>query len=183
MGEYMSTFKDLYNEQITNSLMEKFNYSSKMEIPKLEKIVINMGVGEAAHDSKFIEAAVKDLELIAGQKPVVTKARKSIAGFKLREGQVIGAKVTLRGENMYNFMEKLIKIALPRVRDFRGVSKTAFDGKGNYTLGIKEQIIFPEIEYDQVLKIRGMDIVFVTTAKSNEEAFELLSGFGMPFRK
>ena len=179
----MSTFKKLYNEQITNSLMEKFNYSSKMEIPKLEKIVINMGVGEGAADSKFIEAAVKDLEAIAGQKPVVTRARKSIAGFKIREGQVIGAKVTLRGENMYTFMEKLIKIALPRVRDFRGVSKTAFDGKGNYTLGVKEQIIFPEIEYDQVLKIRGMDIVFVTTAKSNEEAYELLSGFGMPFRK
>ena len=183
MGEDMSTFKKLYNEQITNSLMEKFNYSSKMEIPKLEKVVINMGVGEGAADSKFIEAAVKDLELIAGQKPVVTRARKSIAGFKIREGQVIGAKVTLRGENMYTFMEKLIKIALPRVRDFRGVSKTAFDGKGNYTLGVKEQIIFPEIEYDQVLKVRGMDIVFVTTAKSNEEAFELLSGFGMPFRK
>lgn len=179
----MSTFKKLYNEEITDSLMKKFNYSSKMEIPKLEKIVINMGVGEAAHDSKFIEAAVKDLELIAGQKPVVTKARKSIAGFKLREGQVIGTKVTLRGENMYNFMEKLIKVALPRVRDFRGVSKNAFDGKGNYTLGIKEQIIFPEIEYDQVLKVRGMDIVFVTTAKTNEEAFELLNGFGMPFRK
>lgn len=179
----MSTFKKLYNEQITNSLMEKFNYSSKMEIPKLEKIVINMGVGEGAADSKFIEAAVKDLEAIAGQKPVVTRARKSIAGFKIREGQVIGAKVTLRGENMYTFMEKLIKVALPRVRDFRGVSKTAFDGKGNYTLGVKEQIIFPEIEYDQVLKIRGMDIVFVTTAKSNEEAYELLSGFGMPFRK
>ena len=179
----MSTFKKLYNEEITDSLMKKFNYSSKMEIPKLEKIVINMGVGEAAHDSKFIEAAVKDLELIAGQKPVVTKARKSIAGFKLREGQVIGAKVTLRGENMYNFMEKLIKVALPRVRDFRGVSKNAFDGKGNYTLGIKEQIIFPEIEYDQVLKVRGMDIVFVTTAKTNEEAFELLNGFGMTFRK
>ena len=154
MGENMSTFKELYNEQITNSLMEKFNYSSKMEVPKLEKIVINMGVGEASKDSKFIEAAVKDLELIAGQKPVVTKARKSIAGFKIREGQVIGAKVTLRGDNMYNFMEKLIKIALPRVRDFRGISKTAFDGKGNYTLGIKEQIIFPEIEYDQILKIR-----------------------------
>ena len=169
MGENMSTFKELYNEQITNSLMEKFNYSSKMEVPKLEKIVINMGVGEASKDSKFIEAAVKDLELIAG--------------FKIREGQVIGAKVTLRGDNMYNFMEKLIKIALPRVRDFRGISKTAFDGKGNYTLGIKEQIIFPEIEYDQILKIRGMDIVFVTTAKTNEEAFELLSGFGMPFRK
>lgn len=179
----MSTFKKLYNEEIANNLMKKFNYSSKMEIPKLDKIVINMGVGEAAHDSKFIEAAVKDLELISGQKPVVTKARKSIAGFKLREGQVIGAKVTLRGENMYDFMEKLIKIALPRVRDFRGVSKNAFDGKGNYTLGIKEQIIFPEIEYDQVLKVRGMDIVFVTTAKTNEEAFELLSGFGMPFRK
>ena len=183
MGEDMSTFKKLYNEQITNSLMEKFNYSSKMEIPKLEKIVINMGVGEASVDSKYIEAAVKDLELIAGQKPVVTRARKSIAGFKIREGQVIGAKVTLRGESMYTFMEKLVKIALPRVRDFRGVSKTAFDGKGNYTLGVKEQIIFPEIEYDQVLKIRGMDIVFVTTAKTNEEAYELLSGFGMPFRK
>jgi large subunit ribosomal protein L5 len=154
-----------------------------MEVPKLEKIVINMGVGEASVDSKFMEAAVKDLELIAGQKPVVTKARKSIAGFKIREGQTIGAKVTLRGENMYTFMEKLIKIALPRVRDFRGVSKTAFDGKGNYTLGVKEQIIFPEIEYDQILKLRGMDIVFVTTANTNEEAFELLSGFGMPFRK
>ena len=179
----MSTFKKLYNEQIADSLMKKFNYSSKMEVPKLEKIVINMGVGEASVDSKFIEAAVKDLELIAGQKPVVTKARKSIAGFKIREGQTIGAKVTLRGENMYNFLEKLIKIALPRVRDFRGVSKTAFDGKGNYTLGVKEQIIFPEIEYDQILKLRGMDIVFVTTAKTNEEAFELLSGFGMPFRK
>ena len=179
----MSTFKKLYNEQIIDSLMKKFNYSSVMEAPKLEKIVINMGVGEASTDSKFIEAAVKDLELISGQKPVVTRARKSIAGFKIREGQVIGAKVTLRGENMYNFMEKLIKVSLPRVRDFRGVSKNAFDGKGNYTLGIKEQIIFPEIEYDQVLKVRGMDIVFVTTAKTNEEAFELLSGFGMPFRK
>ena len=179
----MSTFKKLYNEQIADSLMNKFNYASKMEVPKLEKIVINMGVGEASVDSKFMEAAVKDLELIAGQKPVVTKARKSIAGFKIREGQTIGAKVTLRGENMYTFMEKLIKIALPRVRDFRGVSKTAFDGKGNYTLGVKEQIIFPEIEYDQILKLRGMDIVFVTTAKSNEEAFELLNGFGMPFRK
>ncbi len=179
----MSTFKKLYNEQIADSLMKKFNYTSKMEVPKIDKIVINMGVGEASVDSKYIEAAVKDLELIAGQKPVVTKARKSIAGFKIREGQTIGAKVTLRGENMYTFMEKLIKIALPRVRDFRGVSKTAFDGKGNYTLGVKEQIIFPEIEYDQILKLRGMDIVFVTTAKTNEEAFELLSGFGMPFRK
>ena len=179
----MSTYKKLYNEEIAPALMSKFNYDSKMEIPKIEKIVINMGVGEAARDSKFIEAAVKDLELISGQKPVITKARKSIAGFKIREGQEIGAKVTLRGEKMYNFMEKLIKISLPRVRDFRGVSNKAFDGKGNYTLGIKEQIIFPEIEYDQVLKVRGMDIVFVTTAKTNEEALELLSGFGMPFRK
>jgi len=163
--------------------MKQFNYKSVMEIPKLEKIVINMGVGEASHDSKFMEAALKDLEAISGQKPVVTKARKSIAGFKIREGQAIGAKVTLRGENMYNFMEKLIKIGLPRVRDFRGVSRSAFDGRGNYTLGIKEQAIFPEIEYDQILKLRGMDVVFVTTAKTNEEALELLSGFGMPFRK
>lgn len=179
----MSTYKELYNKEIVDSLMKKFNYSSKMEVPKIEKIVVNMGVGEASHDSKFIEAAVKDLEIITGQKPVVTKARKSIAGFKIREGQVIGCKVTLHGENMYNFLEKLIKISLPRVRDFRGVSKTAFDGKGNYTLGIKEQIIFPEIEYDQILKVRGMDIVIVTTAKTNEEAFELLNAFGMPFRK
>ena len=179
----MSTFKKLYNDEIKDSLMKKFNYKSVMEIPKLEKIVINMGVGEASHDSKFMEAALKDLEALSGQKPVVTKARKSIAGFKIREGQAIGAKVTLRGENMYNFMEKLIKIGLPRVRDFRGVSRTAFDGRGNYTLGIKEQAIFPEIEYDQILKLRGMDIVFVTTAKTNEEALELLSGFGMPFRK
>ena len=179
----MSTFKKLYNEQIKDSLMKQFNYKSIMEVPKLEKIVVNMGVGESSHDSKFMEAALKDLEAITGQKPVVTKARKSIAGFKIREGQAIGAKVTLRGENMYNFMEKLIKIGLPRVRDFRGVSRTAFDGRGNYTLGIKEQAIFPEIEYDQILKLRGMDVVFVTTAKTNEEALELLSGFGMPFRK
>ena len=179
----MSNFKKLYDEQIKNDLMKEHNYKSVMQVPKLEKIVINMGVGEGSKDDKFIQAALADLELIAGQKPVVTKARKSIAGFKIREGQTIGAKVTLRGENMYNFMEKLIKIALPRVRDFRGVSKTAFDGKGNYTLGVKEQIIFPEIEYDQILKLRGMDIVFVTTAKTNEEAYELLSGFGMPFRK
>ena len=163
--------------------MKQFNYKSIMEVPKLEKIVVNMGVGEASHDSKYMEAALKDLEAITGQKAVVTKARKSIAGFKIREGQAIGAKVTLRGENMYTFMEKLIKIGLPRVRDFRGVSRTAFDGRGNYTLGIKEQAIFPEIEYDQILKLRGMDIVFVTTAKTNEEALELLSGFGMPFRK
>ena len=179
----MSNLKELYNEEITASLMKEYNYSSKMEVPKLEKIVVNMGVGDGAHDTKFIEAAVKDLEAITGQKPVVTKARKSIAGFKLREGQPIGCKVTLRGENMYNFMDKLIKLALPRVRDFRGISKTAFDGRGNYTLGIKEQLIFPEINYDEVVKVTGMDIVFVTTAKTNEEALHLLNAFGLPFRK
>ena len=178
----MSNFKELYNKEIKNNLMKEFNYKSIMEVPKLEKIVINMGVGEGSHDIKFIEAAQKDLELIAGQKAVITNARKSIAGFKLREGQPVGVKVTLRGENMYIFMEKLIKIGLPRVRDFRGVSNNAFDGKGNYTLGIKEQLIFPEIEYDNVYKIRGMDIVFVTTAKTNDEARALLKAFGMPFK-
>lgn len=178
----MSNFKKLYNEEIVPALTKEFNYSTVMQVPKLEKIVINMGVGEGSKDSKFIEAAVKDLELISGQKPIVTKARKSIAGFKLREGQPVGTKVTLRGENMYYFFEKLVKIALPRVRDFRGISKTAFDGKGNYTLGVKEQLVFPEIEYDNVLKVRGMDIVFVTTAKSNQEAEALLRAFGMPFR-
>lgn len=179
----MSNFKDLYNKEITKALHDEFKYTSSMEIPKLEKIVINMGVGEGSKDDKFIEAAVKDLELIAGQKPVVTKAKKSIAGFKLREGQPVGVKVTLRGENMYNFMEKLIKVALPRVRDFHGISKTAFDGKGNYTLGIKEQLIFPEIEYDKVDKARGMDVVFVTTAKTDEEAKALLEMLGMPFQE
>ena len=179
----MSNLKELYNKEITASLMKEYNYSSKMEVPKLAKIVVNMGVGDGAHDTKFIEAAVKDLEEITGQKPVVTKARKSIAGFKLREGQPIGCKVTLRGESMYNFMDKLIKLALPRVRDFRGISKTAFDGRGNYTLGIKEQLIFPEINYDEVVKVTGMDIVFVTTAKTNEEALHLLNAFGLPFRK
>ena len=179
----MSNLKESYNKEITASLMKDYNYSSKKEVPKLEKIVVNMGVGDGAHDTKFIEAAVKDLEAITGQKPVVTKARKSIAGFKLREGQPIGCKVTLRGENMYNFMDKLIKLALPRVRDFRGISKTAFDGRGNYTLGIKEQLIFPEINYDEVVKVTGMDIVFVTTAKTNEEALHLLNAFGLPFRK
>ena len=183
MGDYMSNFKKLYNDEIKKELMKEFSYKSVMEVPKLDKIVINMGIGEGAHDDKFIEAAMKDLEIITGQKPVVTKARKSIAGFKLREGNPIGVKVTLRGENMYTFMEKLIKVSLPRVRDFRGISKHAFDGKGNYTLGIKEQLIFPEIVYDDVVKVRGMDIVFVTTAKSNEEAFGLLSKFGMPFKK
>ena len=178
----MSNFKDLYNKEITKALHDEFGYTSKMEIPKLEKIVINMGVGEGSKDDKFIEAAAKDLEIIAGQKAVVTKAKKSIAGFKLREGQPVGVKVTLRGENMYNFMEKLIKVALPRVRDFHGISKTAFDGHGNYTLGIKEQLIFPEIEYDNVYKVRGMDIIFVTTAKTNKEAEALLKAFGMPYR-
>ena len=179
----MNRLIEKYNNEIVPSLREKYNYASVMEVPKLEKIVVNMGVGDGAHDTKFIEAAVKDLEAITGQKPVVTKARKSIAGFKLREGQPIGCKVTLRGENMYNFMDKLIKLALPRVRDFRGISKTAFDGRGNYTLGIKEQLIFPEINYDEVVKVTGMDIVFVTTAKTNEEALHLLNAFGLPFRK
>ena len=179
----MNSLKELYNKEITKNLKEKFNYSSSMEIPKLEKIVVNIGVGDGSHDEKMIEAAASDLEVITGQHPVVTKAKKSIAGFELREGQPIGTKVTLRGENMYIFLEKLITVALPRVRDFRGVSPKAFDGKGNYTLGIKDQLIFPEIEYDNVVKLRGMDIVFVTTAKTNEEALELLKGFGIPFRK
>lgn len=178
----MSNLKKLYNEEIVKTLMKEYNYSTVMQVPRLDKIVINMGIGEGAHDSKFIEAAVKDLTLIAGQKPVITKARKSIAGFKLREGNNVGAKVTLRGENMYYFLEKLIKVALPRVRDFHGVSPKSFDGNGNYSLGIKEQLIFPEIEYDDVLKIRGMDIIFVTTAKTNDEARSLLKAFGMPFR-
>lgn len=178
----MSNFKTLYNEKIVPALMKEHNYATIMAVPKLEKIVINMGVGEGSKDEKFIEAALKDLEAIAGQKAVVTLARKSIAGFKIREGQPVGVKVTLRGENMYNFFEKLVKIGLPRVRDFRGVSGHSFDGKGNYTIGIKEQLIFPEIEYDNVVKVRGMDIIFVTTAKSNEEAKSLLAGFGMPFK-
>ena len=178
----MSNFKTLYEKEIKDSLMKEYNYATVMQVPKITKIVINMGVGEGSNDSKFIDAAVKDLTLITGQKPIVTKARKSIAGFKLREGQPIGVKVTLRGENMYAFLEKLIKIALPRVRDFRGVSPKSFDGKGNYTLGVKEQLIFPEINYDDVLKIRGMDIVIVTTANTNDEARSLLKAFGMPFR-
>jgi len=178
----MSNFKKLYNEKIVPELMKEYNYTTVMAVPKLEKIVVNMGVGEGSKDEKFITAAVEDLKAITGQKPVVTKARKSIANFKLRAGQPVGVKVTLRGENMYYFMEKLIKVGLPRVRDFRGVSGHAFDGKGNYTIGIKEQLIFPEIEYDNVVKVRGMDIIFVTTAKSNEEAKSLLKGFGMPFK-
>lgn len=178
----MNRLKEKYLNEIVPSLQKKHNYKSVMEVPKLEKVVINIGVGDATSNSKLIEAAVKDLELISGQHPVITKARKSIAGFKVREGQAIGCKVTLRGENMYNFIDKLISIALPRVRDFRGVSPKAFDGRGNYTMGIKEQLIFSEIDYDNVVKVRGMDIVFVTTAKSNEEAFDLLSELGIPFR-
>ncbi|MBQ7136953.1 MAG: 50S ribosomal protein L5 [Bacilli bacterium] len=179
----MNRLKEKYLNEIVPSLTSKYNYKTVMEVPKLEKVVINIGVGDATTNSKLLEAAVKELELISGQKPVITKAKKSIAGFKLREGQSIGCKVTLRGENMFNFIDKLISIGLPRVRDFRGVSPKAFDGRGNYTLGIKEQLIFSEIEYDNVVKVRGMDIVFVTTAKSNEEAYDLLNELGVPFRK
>jgi len=179
----MNHLKEKYNNEIIPSLREKYGYKSVMETPKLDKIVVNMGVGDATTNSKLLEAAMNDLEIITGQKPVATKAKKAIAGFKLREGQAIGCKVTLRGENMYNFLDKLISITLPRVRDFRGISSKAFDGRGNYTLGLTEQLIFSEIEYDNVVKVRGMDIVFVTTAKTNEEAYDLLKGFGMPFKK
>ena len=179
----MNRLKEMYKEKIVPSLKEQFQYTNIMEVPKLEKIVINMGVGDASANSKMLEAAMADLELISGQKPVITKAKKAIAGFKIREGQGIGCKVTLRGENMYNFLDKLISITLPRVRDFRGISTKSFDGRGNYTLGLNEQLIFSEIEFDNVVKVRGMDIVFVTTAKTNEEALALLKGFGMPFKK
>lgn len=179
----MNRLKAKYNEEIVPNLTKEFNYENIMQVPKLDKIVINMGVGDGASNSKLLEAAVADLEIITGQKPVITKAKKAIAGFKLRAGQGIGCKVTLRGENMYNFLDKLISITLPRVRDFRGISPKSFDGRGNYTLGLNEQLIFSEIEYDNVVKVRGMDIVFVTTAKTNEEALSLLKGFGMPFKK
>ena len=179
----MNRLKEMYDKTIVSDLMSKHNYKNVMEVPKLQKIVVNIGCGDATSNSKLLEAAMKDLEIITGQKPVATKAKKSIAGFKLREGQAIGCKVTLRGENMYNFLDKLISITLPRVRDFRGVSNKAFDGRGNYTLGLTEQLIFSEIEYDNVVKVRGMDIVMVTTAKTNEEAYDLLKGFGMPFKK
>ena len=171
-----------YEQEVRKALLEKYNYSSTMQIPALNKIVINIGVGDATQDGKKLEIAVAELTQITGQKPIITKAKKSIASFKLREGQEIGCKVTLRGVRMWDFYDKLVSIALPRVRDFRGVSGHAFDGKGNYTIGIKEQLIFPEIEYDDVVKVRGMDIIFVTTAKSNEEAKSLLAGFGMPFK-
>jgi large subunit ribosomal protein L5 len=179
----MNRLQEKYVKEIRPALIKKHNYKSSMEAPKVSKIVINMGVGEAVSEPKQLEDAVADMTMIAGQKPVITKAKKSIANFKLREDTPIGCKVTLRGEKMYDFLDKLVNISLPRVRDFRGVSNTAFDGRGNYTLGIKEQIIFPEIEYDKVSKVRGMDIVIVTTAKNNEEAKELLTELGMPFAK
>lgn len=179
----MTRVKELYLNEIMDAMTKKFGYKNKLEVPKLNKIVINMGVGEAKDNSKLLDAAVKDLEIIAGQKVVVTKAKKSVANFKLREGMPIGCKVTLRGDKMYEFADRLINLALPRVRDFRGVNANAFDGRGNYALGIKEQVIFPEIEYDKIDKVRGMDIIFVTTAKTDEEARELLTLFSMPFKK
>ena len=179
----MSRLFEQYNSEINKSMQEKFQYGNVMEIPKLEKIVINIGVGDAVGNAKALEAAVNDLTIISGQKPVITKAKKSIANFKVREGMALGTKVTLRGERMYEFLDKLINAALPRVRDFRGISATAFDGRGNYALGLKEQLIFPEIEYDQVERVTGMDIIVVTTAKTDEEARELLTQFGMPFEK
>ena len=179
----MSRLKETYSNEIVAAMTKKFGYKNIMQVPKLDKIVINMGVGEAKDNAKLLDAAIKDLETIAGQKAVVTRARKSVANFKLREGMPIGCKVTLRGEKMYEFADRLINLALPRVRDFRGVNQNAFDGRGNYALGIKEQLIFPEIEYDKVDKVRGMDIIFLTTAKTDEEARELLTLFGMPFKK
>ena len=179
----MSRLNEKYTSEIRQALQEKFQYKNVMEIPKLKKVVINIGVGDAVGNAKALEAAVNDLTIIAGQKPVITKAKKSIANFKVREGMALGTKVTLRGERMYEFLDKLINVALPRVRDFRGVSATAFDGRGNYALGLKEQLIFPEIEYDQVERVTGMDIIVVTSAKTDEEARELLTLCGMPFEK
>ena len=179
----MNRLMERYQNDVVKSLVEKFNYSSSMQAPKVEKIVLNIGVGDAVSNSKLLDEAVNELTLITRQKPVITRAKKSIAGFKLREGAPIGCKVTLRGERMYEFLDKLVNISLPRVRDFRGVSNNSFDGRGNYTLGIKEQLIFPEINFDKVNKLRGMDIVFVTTAKSDEEGRELLAQLGMPFKK
>jgi large subunit ribosomal protein L5 len=179
----MNRLQAKYKQEVVPALMEKFSYTSVMQAPKVEKIVLNMGIGDAIATPKALDDAVAEMQQIAGQKPVVTKAKKSIANFKLREGMSIGCKVTLRGEKMYEFLDKLVSVSLPRVRDFRGVSKTAFDGRGNYTLGVKEQIIFPEINFDKVTKVRGMDIVIVTTAKTNEEGKELLTALGMPFAK
>ena len=179
----MSRYKDLYKDQIVDGMIKKFGCKNVMEVPKLDKIVLNMGVGEAKDNAKLLETAVRDMEIITGQKAVVTKAKNSVANFKIREGMPIGCKVTLRGEKMYDFLDRLVNLALPRVRDFRGINPNAFDGRGNYALGIKEQLIFPEIEYDKVDKVRGMDIIMVTTAKTDEEARELLTQFGMPFAK
>ena len=179
----MNRLRERYVKEIVPNMQKKFNYKSVMQVPKLDRIVINIGCGDATHNSKLLDAACNDLLQITGQKPVVTKAKKSIAGFKIREGQAIGCKVTLRGERMYNFLDKLISVSLPRVRDFRGLSPKAYDGRGNYTIGIKEQLVFPEIEFDDVVKVRGMDIVLVTTANTNEEAHALLEELGIPFRK
>ena len=179
----MSRLKELYNSEVKAGMVKKFGYKNEMQIPKLEKIVVNMGVGDAKENHKLLDAAINDMQIITGQKAVVCKAKKSVANFKLREGMPIGCKVTLRGEKMYEFADRLINLALPRVRDFRGVNPNAFDGRGNYALGLKEQLIFPEIEYDKVEKVRGMDVIFVTTAKTDEEARELLTQFNMPFTK
>ena len=178
-----SRLKDLYNTEIREQMIKKFGYTNVMQVPKLEKIVVNMGVGEARENEKLLEAAAKDMEIITGQKPVLTKAKKSIANFKIREGMPIGCKVTLRGDRMYEFLDRLVNLALPRVRDFRGVNPNSFDGRGNYAMGIKEQLIFPEIEYDKIDKVRGMDIIFTTTAHTDEEARELLRLFNMPFAR
>ena len=179
----MNRLRQKYENEVKNQMVEKFGYKSVMQIPTIDKIVINMGIGDAVSNSKVLDEAVADLALITGQKPVITRAKKSIAGFRLREGMPIGCKVTLRGERMYDFLDKLVSVSLPRVRDFRGVSKKSFDGRGNYTLGVKEQLIFPEIDFDKVNKVRGMDIVVVTTANTDEEARELLTQLGMPFQK
>ena len=179
----MSRLRDQYENEIKDAMVKKFGYKNVMEIPKLDKVVVNMGVGEAKENAKILEAAMGDMEIITGQKPVVTRSKNSIANFKIREGMPIGCEVTLRGEKMYEFVDRLVNLALPRVRDFRGVNPNAFDGRGNYALGIKEQLIFPEIEYDKIDKVRGMDIIFVTTAKTDEEARELLTLFNMPFAK
>lgn len=179
----MSRLSDLYNKQIRNEMQEKFGYTNVMDIPKLEKIVINIGVGEATENTKTVDAAASDLEAITGQKPMICKAHKSLAAWKIREGMPLGCKVTLRGERMYEFLDRLINIALPRVRDFRGISSTSFDGRGNYAFGVMEQLIFPEIDFEKIDRVRGMDIIVVTTAKTDEEARELLTKFGMPFKK
>lgn len=179
----MNRLREKFSKEITPALVSKFNYKSVMQVPKVEKIVVNMGIGDAVQNAKSLDVAVEELATITGQKPIITRAKKSIAGFRLREGMPIGAKVTLRGERMYEFLDKLVSVSLPRVRDFRGISKKSFDGRGNYTLGVREQLIFPEIDYDKVSKVRGMDIVIVTTANTDEEARELLTQFGMPFQK